>query len=172
MNNKDNCFFDDFISTHYFLRPGYVFVPDHSMVISTVIGSGVSVCIYDKKRKIGGMSHFQFPYMAEKGKTTTIYGNIAVSVLVKIMQEHGSGNKALEAQIFGGAFDFEKDNRDIGRENIKIARKILIQGKIPIASEDTGGKRGRKIVFNTATGEVAVLKVENLRRADWYPYVE
>ncbi len=36
-----------------------------------------------------------------------------------------------------------------------------------VASEDVGGKKGRKILFDTASGHVAVLKVHDLRREDW-----
>ena len=42
--------------------------------------------------------------------------------------------------------------------------------KIAIVSEDVGGRKGRKVVFNTNTNEIGVLKVEKLRVMDWYPY--
>jgi chemotaxis protein CheD len=35
---------------------------------------------------------------------------------------------------------------------------------------DAGGKKGREVVFNTISGDVAVLKVDMLRKEDWYPY--
>ena len=155
---------------HYLLKPGYIFVPDQSISISTVIGSGVSVCIYDKKKKKGGMNHFQFPYMAEKGKTTARYGNVATTALIKMMLAGESKIKNLNAQIFGGAFNSGKDNKDIGMQNIEIAKSTLSENKISIISEDIGGEKGRKIVFNIRTNEIAVLKVDNLRDADWYPY--
>ena len=155
---------------HYLLQPGYVFVPNQGISISTVIGSGVSLCIYDKKNKIGGMNHFQLPYIATKGKTTALYGNVAAIALIKMMLAHGSQRKYLEAQIFGGAYNPNKNDKDIGRENIEIVRKILLKSKISIISEDVGGEKGRKLVFNTSTNEIAVLKVDSLRDADWYPY--
>lgn len=157
-------------STHYFLQPGYIFVPGQNISISTVIGSGVSVCIYNRKKRIGGMNHFQFPYMGTKGKTTALYGNVSTMALIKIMLAHESRKKDFEAQIFGGAYNPQKKNKDIGRENIEIARKILLKSKISIISEDVGGEKGRKVVFNTSTNEVAVLKVDSLRDIDWYPY--
>lgn len=155
---------------YYFLQPGYIFVPDQSISISTVIGSGVSVCIYDKKNRIGGMNHFQLPYMAAKGKTTALYGNVATIALIKMMLAHESQRKHLEAQIFGGAYNPKKNDKDIGRENIEIAQKILLKSKISIISRDVGGEKGRKVVFNTDTNEIAVLKVDSLRDDDWYPY--
>lgn len=155
---------------HYFLQPGYIFVPNQGNSISTVIGSGVSICIYDKKNRIGGMNHFQLPYMTTRGETTALYGNVAAIALIKMMFAHDSQRKYLEAQIFGGAYNPKKNDKDIGRENIEIARKILLKGKISIISEDVGGEKGRKVVFNTSTNEIAVLKVDRLRDADWYPY--
>lgn len=84
---------------HYLLQPGYVFVPNQGISISTVIGSSVSICIYDKKNRIGGMNHFQLPYMAARGKTTALYGNVAAIALIKMMLAHDSQRKYLEAQI-------------------------------------------------------------------------
>jgi chemotaxis protein CheD len=154
----------------YFLQPGYIYVPDKAVSISTVIGSGVSICIYDRKNRIAGMNHFQMPFISSKGQTTALYGNIATTTLIKMMLSHESKIKNLEAQIFGGAYNPGKNDKDIGKENIKIARKILQKNQIAIISEDTGGEKGRKIVFNISTNEAAVLKVDNLRDADWYPY--
>jgi chemotaxis protein CheD len=156
--------------TNYFLEPGFVVMPDSPTVISAVLGSGVSVCLYDRKRKVGGMNSFQFPLILEKGKTTTRFGNVAVWTLIHMMVEDGSKIKNLEAQIFGGAHNPELSSQNMGHENIRIARRILAREKIAVTSEDIGGSKGRKIVYSTHTNEVAVLKVGKLRNADWYPY--
>jgi chemotaxis protein CheD len=76
----------------------------------------------------------------------------------------------MEAQIIGGAHNPALSPKNIGRENILMARKILIRHRISLASEDVGGEKGRKVVFNTRQNEIAVMKVENLRAGDWYPY--
>ena len=155
---------------NYYLQPGYIFLPETSITVSTVIGSGVCVCLYDKKNKIGGMNHFQYPFMNEKGKTTPLYGNVATTALIRMLLERKSKIKHLEAQIFGGAYNPELKQKDIGRENIEIARKILVKARILIISKDVGGQKGRKIAFNTQTNEIAVLKVNHLREQDWFPY--
>lgn len=154
----------------YFLQPGFIYVPSRPSVISTVLGSCVSVCIFDRKRKVGGMNHFQLPIAESRNKATPRYGNVATYALIKIFLNDGSKLKHLEAQIFGGAFNPEISPTDVGKDNIKIARRVLMKHKISVISEDVGGRRGRKIVFNTGTNEVAVLKVERLRRGDWFPY--
>ncbi len=168
--DKDYDFIENSVSTHYYLKPGYIFVPDQSVDISTVIGSGVSVCIYDRKKQIGGMNHFRFPYMAQMGKTTALYGNIATTALLRMLLAQESSINNLEAQIVGGAYHPKRKNKEIGRENIEIARKVLLKDRISITSQDVGGEKGRKVVFNTSTNDVAVLKVDRLRNRDWYPY--
>ena len=155
---------------NYFLEPGFVVTPSHPTVVSTVLGSGVSICLYDRKLKKGGINSFQFPIIREKGKTTTRYGNVAIWALIRMMLEDGSKPKHLEAQIIGGAHNPEVSKLNIGNENIKIARKILMKEKITITSEDVGGIKGRKIVFLTHNNEIAVFKVDKLRKSDWYPY--
>ena len=87
-----------------------------------------------------------------------------------MLANEGSKIKHLEAQIFGGAYNHEVSVKNIGKDNIRIAKSILIKKQVRVVSEDTGGERGRKIVFNTTSGDVAVLKVQRIREEDWYPY--
>ncbi|NOX35208.1 MAG: chemotaxis protein CheD [Deltaproteobacteria bacterium] len=158
------------VTRDYFLRPGFIYLPDRPTTISTVLGSSVAVSLYDRFLKTGGMNHFCFPYIQTREKTTALYGNIAVMTLVRMMAANGSDILNLEAQIFGGAFNPEYSKRDIGHDNLKTARNVLGEKKIKIISEDTGGELGRKIVFNTGTYEIVILKVDRLRESDWYPY--
>ena len=154
----------------YFLRPGFIYLPDRPTTISAVLGSSVAVSLYDRSLKAGGMNHFLFPYMNGREKATALYGNVAVLTLIRMMAGHGSKASNLEAQVFGGAFNTEVSKRDIGRDNLRAARHILSRQKIKIVSEDVGGEIGRKIVFNTLTYEIGILKVGRLRESAWYPY--
>jgi chemotaxis protein CheD len=154
----------------YFLRPGFIYLPDKPTTISTVLGSSVAVSLYDRSIKTGGMNHFLFPHVQSRDKATSFYGNVAVLTLIRMMVGKGSKFSNLEAQVFGGAFNTEVSKRDIGRDNLRTARHVLSSQKIKIVSEDVGGELGRKIVFNTATYEIGILKVGRLRESDWYPY--
>jgi chemotaxis protein CheD len=156
--------------TDYFLRPGYIYMPDKPTAISAVVGSGVAVCVYDKKNKVGGMNLYKLPANHKDQDPIPIYGNIATRALVTLLIKRGSRRRHLRCQIFGGAFNSEISNRDIGKENIAMARQVLGRMGITIVSEDVGGTLGRKIVFNTLTSDVAILKTEVLRVSDWYPY--
>lgn len=154
----------------YFLQPGYIFAPLQPATISTVLGSCVAVALHDRKRKVGSMNHFLLPVTPNGEKATARHGTASTIALIRMMVEAGSQIKNLEAQIFGGGHNPEFGRENIGLQNIKVARKVLIQKGIRVVSEDIGGVLGRKVVFNTHKNEVVVLKVETLRRGDWHPY--
>ena len=117
------------------------------------------------------MNLFQYPIITDRSKATAKYGNVSTIALVRMMEKDGSKKKYIEAQIIGGAYNQNISDKNIGRENINIALKVLNREKIIIVSKDEGGGRGRKVVFNTQTNELAVFKVDKLRDADWYPYI-
>lgn len=152
------------------LKPGFIYISSRPAIVSTVLGSCVSVCLYDSVRNTGGMSHFQKPKTTSPEKSTARYGNVSTLALINIMLKDGSKPENLEAQIIGGSYNPEYCEKDIGKKNIKEARKVLKKKRVKIVSEDTGGLKGRKVVFNTLSNEVAVVKVDDLRESDWYPY--
>ena len=158
------------VDSSYFLEPGYIFLPEKPTSISAVMGSSVSVCLYDRRRHVGGMNLFQLPLVRERHLATPRYGNVAILALIRMMLRAGSRMKDLEAQVLGGAHNPESGSEDMGRENVGIARRVLKKERVRVSSEDVGGERGRKIVFNTGTNELAVIKVDRLRAGDWYPY--
>ena len=158
------------VPKNYFLKPGFIYVSTKPTMISTVVGSCIVVCVFDRKQKIGGMNHFQFPVIRSPKEATARFGNVAVSTLINLMINKGSVSEHLEAQILGGAHHPEISDKNIGCENIKIAKKVLTKKKIRIVSEDVGVEKGRKIVFDTNTNEIAVVKVDKVRQEDWYPY--
>ena len=80
----------------YMLKPGYIYVSRQISVIRTVVGSCVTVCLWDKVLKFGGMNHFLYPAISEKSKATAQYGNVATTALVRLMLEAGSETQAAE----------------------------------------------------------------------------
>lgn len=152
----------------YYLEPGYVYFSKQPTTLRTVVGSCVAVCLYDRILQMGGMNHFSKPRTSDQSKATPQYGNVAISALVRMMDEAGSRRRDVVAQVLGGGTPEEVEGPWIGDENVSIAREVLARKGIRIVSEDVGGSVGRKIVFDTGTGEIAVLKVHKLRATDWY----
>ncbi len=154
----------------YHLEPGYVFVSAHGAIIRTVVGSCISVCLWDEQRRLGGMNHFLYPETTDRKKSTAQYGNVAMPALIKLMEKLGSKPRDLVAQLYGGGQLHNLKKNVVGEENITIARNVLKKRRIPVISEDVGGKMGRKILFDTETGHAAIFKVHRLRQTDWIEY--
>lgn len=151
----------------YFLEPGYIYFSKTASAVRTVVGSCVAVCLWDTVLKYGGVSHFLYPSTRDHKKATPQYGNVATVALLRIMEESGCHRDDLTAQILGGAHLEGTNGVSIGEKNVKVARAVLAQRGIDIVSEDIGGTMGRKIIFDTGRGELAVLKVQKIRDSDW-----
>lgn len=150
----------DGIKQHYLLI-GNIFAHQEEHIVTTILGSCVSVCLWDSTMHIGGINHYMLPLWNGEGLPCPRYGNIAVMKLIEKMLNLGSQKKDLLAKIFGGGdlINSASGLLNIGERNIILASDILKAEKIPIFSCDVGGKKGRKIVFNTSTGSVLVKKL-------------
>ena len=150
----------------YFLQPGYIYTSTKGTIVKTVLGSCVSVCLWDKKNQIGGINHYIYP---KKGKNDNIakFGDVAIPYLIQLMRKLGSNKVDLIAHVIGGANN-PKYSSSIGSENIKIAEKILKKSNIKVLSWDVGGTVGKKVAYNTFTGEALVYKCMKVRESDWY----
>ncbi len=151
----------------YYLEPGYLYLSADPVVIRTVVGSCVTVCLWDRRRCVGAMNHFLHPIVRERERATPRFGNVATLALIRLMEDAGSNAPEMVAQIFGGATPQGEPRSTLGDRNVEIARKVLRYRGILIASEDVGGHMGRKVVFDTATGHLVTLKVHRLRQGDW-----
>jgi chemotaxis protein CheD len=126
----------------------------------TILGSCVSVCLWDRKIKAGGMNHFLLPETVND--STSLQGGIAATrALIQAMLSH-SFIANLEARIYGGSNRFFKDESflNVGHQNVIAAKFVLEEAGIPLVLEDTRGISGRKIYFNTQTGTVKVERID------------
>lgn len=155
----------------FFLRPGFMLAHNETVLVRCVLGSCVAVALWDRRRHIGGINHFILPRFEKNYKPTVVFGNIAVPLLCRTLEKMGSARSSLEAQIFGGGVPPERfgatNRRELGTENLRVARSTLERLGIPVVSEDVGGCRGRKLIYNTMTNEAMIIKVNRLRRSDW-----
>ena len=149
------------------VSPARVFVIGGKLVVSetprefvTILGSCVSVCLWNKKTWMGGMNHFLLPETVNDAKS--LNGGISSTrKLIQLMTLKSLSVKNLEAQVFGGANRFfgEDSFLNVGTQNVRAAQFVLEEAGIPILQSDTGGQPGRKIYFNTQTGKVVIQKI-------------
>ena len=139
-----------------FLHPSSMRLSKDSQWVATVLGSCVAVCFIDLKRSIGGINHFMLPYWNGDGLESPKYGNVAILQLFKKMLDFGAKKEDIVCKIFGGAEVLGEQYSvfNVGQRNIELAFKIVSELGIKVVSSSTGGRQGRKIYFNTGTGEV------------------
>ena len=141
---------------NYTVFPGQYIITTAPALISTVLGSCVSVCLWDKVTHMGGMNHYLLPGSATDAPGDSNRGTSATRLLIRSMVNRNSKIENLEAKIFGGCNSLYQENDlfKVGERNIAIAMEVLGEFKIKVKSHHTGGALGRKIVFNTDTGKV------------------
>ena len=124
--------------------------------VTTILGSCVAVCLWDRTLGIGGINHYMLPTWNGMELASPKYGNIAIERLVEKMLQLGSKQSNLVAKVFGGGevIAFSSNIMHIGQRNIMVAEEMLEERRIPIIGRSTGGNSGRKIIYNTKTGEV------------------
>jgi chemotaxis protein CheD len=143
----------------YYLHPGQLFVSPESYAVTTILGSCVSVCLWDPLTKIGGINHFLLPADVGDDQAPLRFGNLAVRELIEEVLAVGGEPARLRAKLFGGACvleAFRSRQNHLGTKNVQIAREILDSADIPIIGEDVGGDRGRKLIFHMDNGSAWV----------------
>jgi len=149
----------DTINKH-FLFPGTIFADHLEYQISTVLGSCVAVCLWDRVVRRGGMNHMMLPFWNGEGLATPKYGNIAMEKLLSKVLSIGCHREHLVAKVFGGA-NVSGTGLEvfmIGDRNVTLALQMLEDFRIPVVAKDVGGRVGRKIIMNSESGVVMVGK--------------
>jgi len=144
-----------------YLFPGQIFTSSEPAIVSTILGSCVAVCLWDPEAHIGGMNHFLLPANPARASDAR-YGNTAMARLLEMLIERGASARRLLAKIVGGASvlnGFSNTRRSIGEQNVIVAREFLQKLDITLAGDQTGGRRGRKLLFHTGNGSAYVKEI-------------
>jgi len=145
-------------ATHY-LPPGQLFVSKEPTDVTTILGSCVAICLWDTDLHIGGINHFLLPRHPPGTQLSGRFGDAAFKLLLDKLAEYGSKLPSLKARILGGACmiqAFRDRGNHLGGQNVEVVVKLLQDTGIEVLEQNTGGDRGRKIVFSTDDGSVKV----------------
>jgi chemotaxis protein CheD len=147
-----------------YLRPAELSVVDSESprTIMTILGSCVSVCLWDRRGRAGGMNHYLLPRRGTGGELSPRYGDVAIPTLVRRLVALGAAHEDLRAKIFGGAdvaTAGDPSGKSLGTQNVEVAIELLEAEGVQILSEDVGGRRGRKLAFSTVDGTALVWRL-------------
>ncbi len=149
------------------IHPGEFFTSKDDIYIATVLGSCISVALYDIKLGFGGMNHFMLPKSNREEPLSSEdegrFGNYAMELLINDMISNGSFKQNLRAKVFGGGNVLDAGNNQMnmtGINNINFALNFLKTENIPIIVNDTGGIFPRKIYFSPLTSKVYLKRIQ------------
>ena len=124
--------------------------------LATLLGSCVSVCLFDPQLRIGGMNHFLLPSRSAGNMDDTgivLAGDYAMEVLVNALMQQGARKNRLQAKAFGGGNVVSSIRMAIGERNATFAAEWLDREGIPLVASDFKGPWSRKVVYLPNTGE-------------------
>ena len=175
-SSAESYFDREFATRAVKILPGEYYATADGTAITTLLGSCVSVCLFDRGSGVGGMNHFMLPQMLQGSDTTRCaapsladctdfcsarYGACAMRHLLQWLELLGAKRCRLEAKLFG-AGRVMAGLSDIGEKNASFAQGYLEELGIPVLARDLGDSCPRKVFFFPATGRAVVKRIRKL----------
>ena len=147
-----------------------MYFADRAMEVMVVLGSCVSVTLFHRRLGLSAVSHGLLPYCKERitcgGRCagSAKFVECSVRAMTDRFKQAGVALHELEARIYGGAEMFGAKSSagltaSVGRQNVATALKALKEQELRIHTMDVGGCLGRKLFFDTGTGEVFLKRI-------------
>ena len=161
-----------------YLKPGEMFLGDEPTVVSTLLGSCVSVTMFNRRQRIGAICHCQLPVNRQVHDSCPNqcmegfrYVECAIRQMAKLFRNRKVQPRDIEVKVFGGADMFRtakgsSRSKTVGAQNLEAAARVLQEQRLRVLVSDVGGSRGRKIVFYTHTGEVLLKRLDDKDAAE------
>lgn len=141
-----------------YVLPGQVRTAVEPTRFLTVLGSCVSICLYDLDKQVGGINHFLLPGAVPDGESEPCrWSEASIEALFAQVLSAGARARRLQAKVFGGAQISTRqipDRFQIGERNVQTALAELQHRRVELINSSVGGNAGRKIIFEVHTGTV------------------
>lgn len=120
-------------------------------VISTILGSCVSCCLWDPEANVGGMNHMLLTVSSKSSGACNLAGINAMELLINDVLKLGARRDRLRAKAFGGA-RMVAGLSDIGKVNSTFTLEFLETEGIHCEGHSLGGDAARHIMFWPSSG--------------------
>ena len=131
------------------------------------LGSCIGVALYDPVLKLGGLIHILLPSFGEFTggvHSRTKFADSGISDLVNALIAAGASKVRLKAKMAGGAAMFAMKSgpsaNEVGKRNIQSSTETMKRLGIELIAHDTGGNKGRTIIFDVETGQLTIKTVD------------
>ena len=137
---------------------GQIAVASDSGTLRTLVGSCVSVALFDPRLHLAGLAHILLP---ESHGTTEEPGRFADTAITELLRQLNKLSRDKQphwkANIAGGAAMFPgHEEVTVGSQNIAAVETLLRMNRIPIVAKACGGEQGRRVSIDVATGSMNV----------------
>lgn len=141
---------------------GDYYVTDKPETITTAVGSCLAICMKSKRTPHAGMLHAMLPHCNHHASVS--YGGAhqgnCVTFLFYMMLEKfkdaGLTNSDIVIKVFGGASRMHANVPSVGQRNIEVFDILIARENMSVLARDLGGESGRKVKFDTASGDAYV----------------
>lgn len=142
------------------VRMAEMAVTEDGTRLKTVLGSCVGLFVHDRERRITALAHIMLPARLRGDAIAAKYADTAVPALLEELACRGSRREDLLAYLTGGAHLFARSEdariAGVGDMNVEAVRDMLGRLGVEIAFEETGGERGRIVLFDNRSGTIDV----------------
>jgi chemotaxis protein CheD len=154
-----------------YLKAGEMLFSKEPSVVMTVLGSCLTVTMFHRRSGFAAICHGLLPLCPKRRHCDALCGQQAKYVecvvpwMVRQFNEAGADLREIEVKMFGGADMFSSRGGggaalSIGKQNIEAALEVIEKARLRVLARDAGGTQGRKIFFNTETGEVLLKRLQ------------
>ena len=130
---------------------------ESDVLIGTLLGSCIAVCLHDVMAQVGGMNHFLLGEPAGQVRIPDAdqqrYGIHAMELLINEMMRKGAVRSRLRAHLYGGA-NIVAGLGQIGSSNAAFAQRFIATEGIEVGRTNLGGKAARRVEFLPHLGKV------------------
>ena len=171
------CLTDPREKPRIYLKPGELCVSRRPVVVTTVLGSCVSATFFHQASGLAAICHALQPkcpkgeQCLESCNMRYRYAVCAIQAMTRQMSSRGIRPREIEVKLFGGAALIgsvrpETAAISMGRQNVTAAMETINDCGLFLKVMDVGGSFGRKIIFDTATGEVLMKRLRRTHGID------
>lgn len=154
------------------LHAGELLFGKGNKTVSTILGSCVSVTLFHPEHKYSGICHFALPYAKRHSddRQNPRYADACFLLFQQHAKRYHLELSEFTANIIGGGNMLEdKTNQlidsighdTVGARNARTALELATKYNLNINEVDVGEFGYRKLLFNTATGELTVTFTPN-----------
>lgn len=149
-----------------YLKPGEVVVVRKPVLVSTLLGSCVSVTMFSPDSGFGAICHAMLPDSFGRSDDLRYVDRALNYIYQKAVLYQAESN--LEIKLFGGARVLNVKNNEaaahaVGDQNVARALEVLSSLGLTVTAADTGGLVGRRLYFCTRGGDVYLRKMRQKR---------